>query len=46
MLFNEDVRFDAQITAALNALAAKPVYRLQYGSDPKIAAAVIREMLR
>lgn len=45
MLFNEDARFDAQITAALSALAGKPVYNLQYGSDPKIAATFIEKML-
>jgi hypothetical protein len=46
MLFNEDARFDAQITAALTALAALPAYNLQYGSDPKIAATFIGKMLR
>jgi hypothetical protein len=46
MLFNEDARVDTQVTAALTALAEQPVYNLQYGSDPKIAATVIEEMLR
>ena len=46
MLFNEDARFDAQITKAFTALAAKPIYDLRYGRDPKMAAAVIEEMLR
>jgi hypothetical protein len=46
MLFSEDARFDAQINAALTALAGKPVYNLQYGSDPKIAASFIEKMLR
>jgi hypothetical protein len=46
MLFNEDKRFEAQITAALNALARAPVYELRYGSDPKIAAAFIEKLLR
>jgi hypothetical protein len=46
MLFNEDTRFDAQITAALNALATVPVYELQYGSDPKTAAGFIERLLR
>jgi len=46
MLFNEDARFDGQINAALRALAERPVYNLRYGSDPKIAAVVIEEMLR
>jgi hypothetical protein len=46
MLFSEDARFDAQITAALTALAGRPVYNLQYGSDPKIAASFIEKMLR
>jgi hypothetical protein len=46
MLFNEDARFDGQITAALNALSRVPAYELQYGSDPKIAATFIERMLR
>jgi hypothetical protein len=46
MLFNEDGRFEAQITPTLTALAAKPVYHLRYGSDPKVAAAFIEKMLR
>jgi hypothetical protein len=46
MLFHEDQRFDAQITAALTALAGKPVYILRYGDDPKIAATFIEKMLR
>jgi hypothetical protein len=46
MLFSEDPRFDAQITDALTALAGRPVYNLQYGSDPKIAATFIEQMLR
>ena len=46
MLFNEDSRFDAQITTALNALASIPVYQLQYGNDPKMAAACIEKLLR
>jgi hypothetical protein len=46
VLFSEDARFDPQITAALTALAGKPVYNLQYGTDPKIAAAFIEQMLR
>jgi hypothetical protein len=46
MLFNEDARFDTHIDVALSALAGEPVYKLQYGSDPKIAATVIEEMLR
>jgi hypothetical protein len=46
MLFNEDTRFDAQITAALNALARAPVYELRYDCDPKTAAAFIGKLLR
>ncbi len=46
MLFNEDPQFDAQTTTALAALAAQPVYNLQYGSDPRIAAEFIEKMLR
>ena len=46
MLFNEDSRFDEQIFAALTALAEKPIYDLRYGEDPRLAAAVIEEMLR
>jgi hypothetical protein len=46
MLFNEDPRFDEQISTALTALAARPVYNLQYGDDPRIAATFIEKMLR
>jgi hypothetical protein len=46
MLFNEDARFDAQISEALTALASKPIYDLRYGNDPKFAVTVIEEMLR
>jgi hypothetical protein len=46
MLFGEDPRFEAQITAALTALAAGPIYNLQYGRDPKIAATFIEKMLQ
>jgi hypothetical protein len=46
MLFNEDSRFDEQISSALAALAEKPIYDLHYGEDPKLAAAVTEEMLR
>jgi hypothetical protein len=45
MLFEEDSQFDTQIKEAINALAAKPAYILQYDSDPKTAAAFIRKML-
>jgi hypothetical protein len=45
MLFEEDSQFDTQIKEAINALAAKPAYLLQYDSDPKTAAAFIRKML-
>jgi len=46
MLFIEDERFDSQIATALTALAGKPAYSLQYGSDPRIAATLIAKMLR
>jgi hypothetical protein len=46
MLFNEDPRFDPQITAALTTLADKPMYNLQYGTDPKIPATFIEKLLR
>jgi hypothetical protein len=46
LLFNEDSRFDAQVTAALTALAGRPAYNLHYGSDPRIAATFIEEMVR
>lgn len=46
LLFDEDSRFDAQMAEALTALAARPVYSLQYGNDPKIAAAFIEKLLR
>jgi hypothetical protein len=46
MLFDEDPRFDGQIETALTLLSEKPVYALRYGSDPKIAAQAIAEMLR
>jgi hypothetical protein len=45
MLFEEDSRFDAQVDDAINALAAKPAYNLQYDSNPQIAAAFIRKVL-
>jgi hypothetical protein len=45
MLFSEDPRFDAQVTAALTVLAGRPVYNLQFGSDPNIAATFIGKML-
>jgi hypothetical protein len=46
VLFEEDARFELQITTALNALANEPVYVLQYGNDPGIAAGYIEKMLR
>ena len=46
LLFQEDARFDAQITQALTALTQKPVYELNYPGDPNIAAGVIQELLR
>lgn len=45
LLFDEDNRFGSQITVALTALAAIPIYNLRYGEDPKIAAGVIKELL-
>jgi hypothetical protein len=46
MLFNEDARFDAQSSAVLTGLAARPVYNLQYGDDPQVAVTFIERMLR
>jgi hypothetical protein len=46
LLFHEDARFDAQITDALTELAGRPVYKLQYGSDPAVAASYIEGLLR
>jgi hypothetical protein len=46
MLFDEEPRFEANITEALLRLAEQPAYHLQYGSDPKTAAAFIERMLR
>jgi hypothetical protein len=45
LLFADDERFDAQITAALTALSSIPIYNLRYREDPKIAAGVIKELL-
>jgi hypothetical protein len=46
MLFNEDSQFDAQIGAALRALARQPVYSLRYDRDPKIAAEILEKLIR
>jgi hypothetical protein len=46
LLFYEDAAFDAQIMAALTALARRPAYCLQYDSDPNVAARVILDLLR
>ncbi len=46
MLFNENSCFDQQICTALTALAQRPIYNLRYAEDPRLAAAVIEEMLR
>ncbi len=45
LLFDEDERFDAQISRALSAVSAIPMYDLRYGEDPQIAAGVIQELL-
>jgi hypothetical protein len=45
MLFKEDACFDGQINNALTSLAANPIYELRYADDPKLAAAVIEELL-
>lgn len=45
LLFDEDTRFDAQISVALTALAEMPIYNLRYREDPKIAAGVIEKLL-
>jgi hypothetical protein len=46
LLFQEDPMFDAQTTAVLKSLSAKPAYALQYGCDPIAASHVIESMLR
>jgi hypothetical protein len=46
LLFQEDPMFDAQTTAILEALSAKPAYALQYEKDPIAASHVIETMLR
>jgi hypothetical protein len=46
LLFHEDEMFRGQIVEALDALASKPAYALQYGSDPKDASQFIARMLR
>lgn len=45
VVFEEEPRFDRQISAAVQALAAKPAYVLKYDHDPKTAAVFIRKML-
>lgn len=45
LLFEEDERFGAQISSALSALSAIPIYDLKYGENPKVAADVIQELL-
>ena len=45
LLFDEDERFDAQITAAVTALATTPIFNLRYDEDPKTAANVIKALL-
>jgi len=46
VLFQEDARFDSEITASLAMLTEKPVYELNYPGDPNIAATVIKDLLR
>ncbi len=46
VLFEEEERFEEQTMSAVRALAEKPAYELCYDSDPKIAAAFIRSLLR
>jgi hypothetical protein len=46
LLFGEDARFDEQVSTAFRLLAANAMYDLRYDTDPKIAATVIKEMLR
>jgi hypothetical protein len=46
LLFCEAGMFDMQICEALAALADKPAYSLQYGSDPKTASVFIAKMLQ
>ena len=45
LLFDEDERFDAQITNALTALTTVPIFNLRYDEDPKTAANVIKALL-
>jgi hypothetical protein len=46
LLFEEDARFEGQIATALNALASKPVYSLQYDRDPKTATEVLATVVQ
>lgn len=45
LLFDEDERFDAQISSALSALATIPMYDFKYRENPEIAARRIQELL-
>jgi hypothetical protein len=45
-LFREDARFDPQLTTALSNLAGLPAFEFRYGSNPKVAAVFIQEILR
>lgn len=45
LLFDEDERFDEQISAALSAVSCIPIYDLSYRQDPGIATGVIKELL-
>lgn len=46
VLFEEDERFEEQTMSAVRALAGNPAYELCYDSDPRIAAAFIRSLVR
>jgi hypothetical protein len=45
LLFDEDERFDTQISVALSALSSIPIYDFRYREDPGIAADAIKELL-
>ena len=45
VLFRDDERFRDQEATVLQALEGLPAYVLRYGSDPGVAAAVVRDLL-
>lgn len=46
LLFEEDPAFHEQTAVALTGVAELPAYRLQYGTDPGIAAQAVAELIR